>query len=133
MGSTLTSKIMAAEMSALDSLKEQAKDVPVIGDNTWDINNVMKNTGDLLRTIGSGLMIIIGIVMIIVGIFKIAQGLISHGKTQVNWVINIMLIVVGALFCAGAAIFSGVLTSTGDDGLGAAFANTLNGLGHDEN
>lgn len=112
----------------VEAMSKEIKEVPMFAD--WDINNVFKNTGSLLRTIGAGLMVIIGIVMIIVGIFKIAQGLISHGKTQVNWVINILLIVVGALFCAGGAIFSGILTSEGNEGVGAAIANTLNGLGN---
>lgn len=98
----------------------------------WDINNVFSNTQGLLRTIGGGLMIVIGIVMIIVGIVKIAQGLISHGKTQVSWVINILLIVVGALFCAGGTFFTGVLTASGSEGVGSALANTLNGLGNNK-
>lgn len=121
--------ILASKMSAVgDTLSAELKKTKMFAD--WDINNLFNNTGNLLRTIGSGLMVVIGIVMIIVGIVKIAQGLISHGKTQVSWVINIMLIVVGALFCAGGAFFSGVLTASDDSGIGGAIANTLENLGN---
>lgn len=117
--------------TAVESIASKATNhLPVVAATNWDINNVFKNTGSLLRTIGSGLMVVVGIVMIIVGIVKIAQGLISHGKTQVNWVINILLIIVGALFCAGGVFFSDVLTASDSNGLGHAFADTLNGLGN---
>lgn len=108
-----------------NEIKDKVKELT--GD--WNIVNVIDNTGDLLRIIGGALMVVIGIAMIIVGIFKIAQGMISHGKTQVNWVINILLILVGALFCAGGAFFT-LLTSTDNNSVGSALTNTLTGLGN---
>lgn len=96
----------------------------------WELNTVLKNVRSLLVNVGSWLMIIVGVTMIIVGIFKIAQGLMSHGKTQVNWVVNILLIVVGALFCAGAAFFKS-LTASGEGSVGGALADELNALGND--
>lgn len=93
----------------------------------WSVNAVLANVKKRLISWGALLMMIIGVVMIIVGIFKIAQGLISHGKTQVNWVVNILLIIIGALFCAGATFFKGTLTA--EDGIGASLANDLNSLG----
>lgn len=97
----------------------------------WSFDNVIDKLQGKLRDWGSGLMVIVGIVMIIVAIFKIAQGLMSHGKTQVNWVINILLIVVGALFCAGGAFFKNTLTADGEDGIGNAISNELTNLGED--
>ncbi len=99
------------------------------GSGGWSIENVLSNASDKLRDIGAALMIVIGIVMIIVGIFKIAQGLISHGKTQVNWVVNILLIIIGALFCAGGAFFKDTLTASNESGLGNALSNELEELG----
>lgn len=117
--------------SAMTSLADKAKYVLADEgtDNGWDINKVLTNTSELLRTVGSLFMVVLGVIMIIVGIFKIAQGMISHGKTQVNWVINILLIVVGALFCAGGAFFQ-TMTSSDNNSFGAAIADTLNGLGN---
>lgn len=94
----------------------------------WRINNVLENLRSSLRSWGAGLMMIVGVVMIIFGIFKIAQGMISHGKTQVNWVVNILLIIVGALFCAGSTFFESLTKE--DGGVGTAIANELNALGN---
>lgn len=95
---------------------------------TWRICTVIDNVRNLLRFWGSALIMCIGVVMVIVGIWKIAQALISHGKTQVSWVINIALIVVGILFCAGSAFFM-TMTESGNDSLGGALANELESLG----
>ena len=124
MGS-LAIKAQVLANTAMNEVSDEIK--KVTGD--WNIVNVINNTGDLLRIVGSALMVVIGIAMIIVGIFKIAQGMISHGKTQVNWVINILLILVGALFCAGGAFF-GLLTSEANNSVGAALSNTLTDLGN---
>ena len=94
----------------------------------WNINNVLENVRGRLISWGTILMMVVGVVMIIFGIFKIAQGMISHGKTQVNWVINILLIVVGAMFCAGSFLFR-ALTASGSGSIGAAIGNELNNLG----
>lgn len=93
----------------------------------WRINNVLEKLRTNLIYWGAGIMMIVGVVMIIFGIFKIAQGMISHGKTQVNWVVNILLIVVGALFCAGSTFFNELTKKNG--GVGTAIANELNSLG----
>lgn len=95
----------------------------------WKLENVLSNVRSKLIGIGCLIMMIIGVVMIIVGIFKIAQGLISHGKTQVSWVTNILLIVVGALFCAGSVFFY-ALTESGSSSIGGSLANELNELGN---
>lgn len=93
----------------------------------WKLNNVLREVRLRLIQWGGILMMIFGVVMIIFGIFKIAQGLISHGKTQVNWVVNIMLIIVGALFCAGSSFFQSLTAE--DGGVGTAIADELNSLG----
>lgn len=100
----------------------------ILADSTWSVNNLLDNLTEKLRGWGGALMLIIGVVMVIFGIFKIAQGMISHGKTQVNWVLNILLIVVGALFCVGGTFFS-KLTSSANDSIGHGIMNELNGMG----
>ena len=100
----------------------------ILAANKWEVNNLLNNLTSKLRGWGGALMIVIGVVMCLVGIFKIAQGLISHGKTQVNWVLNITLIVVGALFCVGGTFFT-QLTDSSDDGIGKGIFNELNSMG----
>lgn len=98
----------------------------------WRICTVLDNVRSLMIEWGAALMMVIGVVMVIVGIWKIAQGLISHGKTQVNWVVNILLIIVGILFCAGSAFFR-KMTESSNNSLGGALANELEGLGTRQN
>ncbi len=94
----------------------------------WDANNFLLHVRERLVQWGRVLMMIVGVAMVIVGIFKIAQGLISHGKTQVSWVTNILLICVGAMFCAGSVFFNMMTASSG--GVGGGLAEELNKLGH---
>lgn len=120
---------MFAEIGSVLSLKVFELMMFLAGNGGgWSINNVLNHTKERLVDWGSILIMVIGVVMIIVGIFKIAQALISHGKTQVNWVINILLIVIGALFCAGSVFFRN-LTSDDANGVGAGIQNELENLG----
>lgn len=95
---------------------------------TWRICTVLYNIRSLMIQWGSALIMVIGVVMVLVGIWKIAQALISHGKTQVSWVVNISLILVGILFCAGSAFFKTMVASE-NTSLGGALANELENLG----
>jgi hypothetical protein len=105
-----------------DNIAIDGKDTGVSGTN-WSIDTFLENLGKKLTTWGQLLLIIIGIVMIIVGVFKIAQGLMSSGRGQTNWVINILLV-----------FFGGVLAASGGWKLVASVAaggqQTLNDLGN---
>jgi hypothetical protein len=68
----------------------------------WSVTSFLNNLDQSLRAWGNLLVAIIGIVMVIVAVVKIAQGLISHGKTQVNWVVNLLM-----FFLGGALAFGG--------------------------
>ena len=125
--SMLLTRAMCAVMSN-PVIMLLAEDEPS-GGGGWEVNNVLNNVRELLITVGQGLMMIIGVVMIIVGIFKIASGLMSHGKQQVNWVINILLILVGALFCAGSVFFTMFTNNDGNNSVGGMIADELNNLG----
>lgn len=63
----------------------------------WDLNSLLQNLNTSMNTWGSLIVTIIGLVMVIVGVYKIAKGLMSHGQGQVNWVLNIALIVIGGM------------------------------------
>ena len=67
----------------------------------WDIDAILGGLNTTLRSWGGLLVVIIGLVMVIVAVFKIAKGLISHGKSQTNWVVNIVLFFVGGALCFG--------------------------------
>ena len=60
--------------------------------------------------------VIAGLIMMIAGIIKIAKGLMSHGQGQVNWVVNILLLVVGGLLVFGGFnAVSGFAGNIGND------------------
>ena len=58
--------------------------------------------------------VIAGLVMMLVGIVKVAKGLMSHGGGQVNWVTNILLLVIGGLLATSG--FSAVSSFAGNVG-----------------
>lgn len=72
------------------------------GSGGFSIGNFLNGLNTTLFSWGKVLVVIIGVVMVIVGIFNIAKGLMSGGRGQVNWVLNLLLFFVG-----GAIAFTG--------------------------
>ena len=62
---------------------------------TWDVGSFLQNLGNVLKTWGSYIVTIIGVIMVIAAAYQIAKGLISHGKTQTNWAVTILLLIIG--------------------------------------
>ena len=69
--------------------------------NKFSINNFLNNLKASLGTWGSVIVVIIGLVMVIVAVFNIAKGLMSGGRGQVNWVMNIALFFIGGALAFG--------------------------------
>lgn len=92
------------------------------GESGWSVQNFLTNTNSTLRAWGGIIVSIIGVVMVIVAIFNIGKGLMGGGRGQVNWVLNIILFLVG-----GALAFGGGWTLVQDVSKGGS--DTLNQLG----
>ena len=72
----------------------------------WTFDNFVDNAKEKISSIGAGIVVLMGMIMLVVGAIKIGKGLMTHGQGQTNWVINILLIVVGGLFVAfGFSLF----------------------------
>lgn len=84
------------------SLLTKASFFVMAAGNGWTIDNFLNNLSTRLSDWGKLIVVVLGIAMLIVGIFNIAKGMMGGGRGQVNWVLNIALIVVG-----GALAFSG--------------------------
>ena len=70
----------------------------------WTITGFLTGATTQLRTWGGLIMMLVGVVMVIVAVWQIASGLISHGKKQTNWVVAVLLLLIGgALASFGAA------------------------------
>ncbi|MBO5435617.1 hypothetical protein J6A31_07475 [bacterium] len=74
------------------------------GDQTavnWSFNSLINNLESALGEWGKIIVTIIGLVMVIVGVFNIGKGLMSGGRGQTNWVLNIALFLIGGILAFG--------------------------------
>lgn len=88
----------------------------------WSINNFLTNLNKNLNLWGGLLIVVVGLVMVIVAVIKIAKGLMSSGRGQTNWVLNIVLFFIG-----GALAFGGGWSLV--QGISQGGSDTLNDLG----
>ena len=88
----------------------------------WSINNFLTNLNKNLNLWGGLLIVVVGLVMVIVAVIKIAKGLMSSGRVQTNWVLNIVL-----FFLGGALAFGGGWGLV--QGISQGGSDTLNDLG----
>ena len=88
----------------------------------WSINNFLTNLNKNLNLWGGLLIVVVGLVMVIVAVIKIAKGLMSSGRGQTNWVLNIVL-----FFLGGALAFGGGWGLV--QGISQGGSDTLNDLG----
>lgn len=90
----------------------------------WSMDTFLENSHSLMEGWGGIIVAIAGIVMVIVGIVKLAVGLMQSGRGQTNWVMTVLLIVLGAIlaFAGGWDILSNV---------GQGAESTIYSLGED--
>lgn len=89
--------------------------------------SIGKFLGTLLGNVQNYVFIIImivGIVMVCAGVIQVAKNLISHGKTQTNWIVTIALIVIGGILMMTGG-FKVISDFTKDSQ--TTLENTLNG------
>ena len=79
----------------------------------WDLGSFLQHSTETLKKWGGYLIILIGVVMVIASVYQIAKGLISHGKTQTNWAIAIILLILGGAFMVGGFSFVSNIASGG--------------------
>lgn len=98
----------------------------MMNESSFKISQLLESAMKSIGSYAKYIVIIVGLIMIVAGIIKIAKALISHGKTQTNWFINIALIAVGALLIVTSGwdtltdFGSGVGQSIDDMGKGTA-------------
>lgn len=88
----------------------------------WSINNFLTNLNKNLNLWGGLLIVVVGLIMVLVAVVKIAKGLMSSGRGQTNWVLNIVLFFIG-----GALAFGGGWGLV--QGISRGGSDTLNDLG----
>lgn len=71
----------------------------------WDLGSFLKNATGTIETWGGLLLTLVGLIAVIYAVVKIVMGLASHGKKEVNWVVNIALLIIGgALSASGLSL-----------------------------
>lgn len=71
----------------------------------WDLTSFLNNAQSQIQTWGGAFLTLVGIVGVIWAAFQIVSGLMSHGKKQVSYGTNaILLIVSGALAASGLTL-----------------------------
>ena len=88
----------------------------------WNIIKFLSSIKEQMGSAATWIVAIIGMIMFIVGIWLIAKGLMSQGRGQTNWVLAIVLLVLGALLGFGAGM--ALLTDFSND-----TASVVNDLG----
>ena len=82
----------------------------------WHISKFFENSQSTVKSVGGMFIILLGIVMIVVAGYNIGKALIMHGKTQTNWFITILLLLVGGAFAVGGYdLLAGIAQGMGSD------------------
>ena len=83
------------------------------GDTDGDVYSVMKNAGSYLESIAGLLVVFIGLLLVFVAVMQIAKNLSSGGRTQVNWVVCLLALLVGGAFLVGGyGLLSGLASAS---------------------
>lgn len=79
--------------------------VSVFGAGAWDITTFLKNATKTAQGWGGSFLILLGIIGVVWAAVQIVLGLISHGKKQVSYPTQIILLLVsGALATSGLSL-----------------------------
>ena len=95
--------------------------------NGFNITKFLENAIKYVGTWGNYIVILTGVVMLICGVYQIAKGFITGAGPrggQTNWVIAIMLILVGGFFSFGGLNAVGHVAQGGQQ--------TIDGMGKEE-
>lgn len=71
----------------------------------WDLTSFLDNAQNQVSTWGGAFLMLVGIVGVIWAAFQIVSGLMSHGKKQVSYGMNaVLLLISGALATTGLSL-----------------------------
>lgn len=80
---------------------------------SWDLTSFLSNATDAIKNWGNYLIIGMGVALIIWGAVKLAIGLMSHGKQPVNWVVIILMFIIGGALAFGGYALMSTIASGG--------------------
>lgn len=81
----------------------------LMGASGWDLTNFLKNSTKQIKTWGGLFLTLVGVVGIVWSAFQIISGLMSHGKKQVSYGTNVVLLLIsGALSATGLTLVTSI-------------------------
>ncbi|MBD5585202.1 MAG: hypothetical protein HDQ88_08970 [Clostridia bacterium] len=119
--------LLATGMPTITGLLDGSPAVPTEQTN-WSIGNFLQNSITTLQEWGKWLIILIGVILIVWACVQIARGLISHGKTQISWPVNIIMLIMGGVFMIGGFSFMAGVASGGKQTLTELGGSTGTGV-----
>ena len=73
----------------------------ILADKAWSMDNMLSGANTKLQKWASLGVAVLGIIMVIVALFKFGKGMMSD-RAQTNWVLVIVLFLVGATLAFGS-------------------------------
>lgn len=68
----------------------------------WSLSKFFESAKTTVQTLGSSLLMVLGVIMIVVAGIKIGKGLMGGQNSQPpNWIMTIILLIVGGAFAVG--------------------------------
>lgn len=81
----------------------------LLGSNSWDLTSFLTNSTEQVKIWGGSFLTLVGVIGIIWSAFQIVTGLMSHGKKQVSYGTNaILLLISGALSATGLSLVTNI-------------------------
>lgn len=103
-------KVVNTVMTILITLDGETDNTGIADDEAWSLQNLFQNAQTMVQSLGSALLALLGIIMVVVAGVKIAKGLMGgQNSPPPNWIMIIVLLVVGGAFAAtGITLISSI-------------------------
>ena len=97
----IPAKVVSTVMTILVTLDGETSQTGITDNNAWSLQNLFQNAQTMVKSLGGALLALLGIIMVVVAGVKIAKGLMGgQNSPPPNWIMIIVLLVVGGAFAA---------------------------------
>ena len=97
----IPAKVVSTVMTILVTLDKETSQTGITDNNSWSLQNLFQNAQTMVKSLGGALLALLGIIMVVVAGVKIAKGLMGgQNSPPPNWIMIIVLLVVGGAFAA---------------------------------
>ena len=110
----IPAKVVSTVMTILVTLDGETSQTGITKNDSWSLQNLFQNAQTMVKSLGGALLALLGIIMVVVAGVKIAKGLMGgQNSPPPNWIMIIVLLVVGGAFAATGITLISKLASGG--------------------